>query len=56
MWPSTLSIYKDNYSSKKEYQQALAEARAHYGYEVRVSGGYMFFEYVTDYETWKRQK
>lgn len=56
MWPQQLSVLRSNYTTDDEYLQELADARKHYDYEVAVEGGYKFFEFYTDYETWTRQK
>ncbi len=55
-WPQRLFLYESNYPSDEEYQQELKEARSHYDFSEEVEGGYVFFEYRNDYDTWKAQK
>ena len=51
-----MSLFRDQFATEKEYRQAYREACQHYGFKVRVEGGWKFFEYETDYRTWKNQK
>lgn len=55
-YPQIMSIFKDDYPNYHAYYSALREARQHYGYSAKVEGGYKFFEFETDYTTWKNQK
>ncbi len=56
IWNNTMSLFRDQFATEKEYRQAYREACQHYGFKVRVEGGWKFFEYETDYRTWKNQK
>jgi hypothetical protein len=43
---------------RKELRRKLEKDNSELGYTVikKVTGGYMCFEYQTDYDTWKNQK
>lgn len=56
VWSNTCTIRRENYPSLKDYQQALKDCQQHYGYEIKVEGGWKFFEFETDYKTFKQQK
>jgi hypothetical protein len=56
IWTSTASLHREDFRAEKEYRDAIKEYSQHYGYKVRVEGGYKFFEFENDYRTWKNQK
>lgn len=55
-WDRTASVYRDDYRTEAEYRKAYQECNRHYGFKVRVDGGWKFFQYEDDYRTWKNQK
>jgi hypothetical protein len=55
-YPTTTSLNRDDYPSEAEYKKAYQDCCKHYGFKVRVDGGWRFFEFQIDYETWKNQK
>lgn len=55
-WPNTTSVFRDDYRTEAEYRKAYREADQHYGFKVRVEGGWKFFTFADDYDTWKHQK
>lgn len=56
IWDSQMSLYRDSFRTRAEYLEAKRECDQHYGYKMRVVGGWRYFEFATDYETAKRQK
>lgn len=56
VYPSCLTIGRDNYATEAEYRSAYRDCCKHYGYKARVDGGWRFFETETDFETWKKQR
>ena len=56
VYDSTCSILRHNYETEQEYQEERRDAEKHYGFKARVTGGWKFFAYETDYKTWKNQK
>jgi len=50
------SLNHDEFKTYYQYQKMFREYSAHYQYKVKVEGGWMFFEFLTDYETWLKQK
>ena len=56
IWNNTMSLQRDSYKSEKEYRDAYRAACKHYGWKVRVVGGWKFFQFATDYNIWKAAK
>jgi len=56
VWDSTCTIRRENYPKQSDYRQALIDCQKHYGYQIRIEGGWKFFEFEQDYETYKKQK
>ena len=52
----TTTLIRSDYRNLAEYRRVYRACCEHYAYKARVSGGWKFFEYITDYETWKKQK
>lgn len=52
----TTNLYRDLFASYREYLAAYRSACKHYGYKARVFGGWKFFAYSNDYDTWMNQK
>lgn len=55
IWDSSMSLFRDDFTTSG-YKQAYRDCCQHYGYKARVCGGWIFWEFVTDYLTWKNQK
>lgn len=53
---SKYMITPEQYSSNREYEQAVKGAKAREEKVVKVEGGYMVFETAEDYRIWKNQK
>lgn len=53
---NTVSIFRDDYKSHKEYLKRFQELCHLYDFKVQLIGGWMFFRYGTDYQTWLNQK
>lgn len=51
-----ISLYRDCYAKQADYLKDYWDYNNHYGYKVRVVGGWKFFEFEQDYKTWKNQK
>ena len=56
IYPSTMTLHRSDYPTKAEYITAYRDCNQHYGYKVRVFGGWKFFETATDMQTWKAQQ
>jgi hypothetical protein len=56
VWSSTASLFREDFGTEKEYRAAVKEYSQHYGFKSKVEGGYKFFEFESDYRTWKNQK
>ncbi len=52
----SVSIFRDDYEKRNEYIKDYRQLCTQYDFKVRVDGGWMFFEFVTDLLTWKNQK
>lgn len=52
----TMGIYRDDYNSRTVYLNAYRAACKEYEFKVRVEGGWKFFRYANDFQTWKNQK
>lgn len=50
-----MTIYRNDYTHF-EWVEIFNACRRHYGYKAPVVGGWKFFEFETDYRTWKNQK
>jgi hypothetical protein len=55
VYPQIVDIFREDYL-KSEYSAAFQDCNQHYGYKVRLDGGWRFFEFSQDYENWKKQK
>ena len=55
-WPQTTTLYHESFETYQEYIDTYHEFDAHYGFNARIDGGWMFFEFSTDYQTWRNQK
>jgi hypothetical protein len=55
VWNNTCTIFRSEYKTRKAYLIAYRECVANYGFKVRVTGGWKFFSFVTDYATYKKQ-
>jgi hypothetical protein len=55
-YPAIMSLHRDDYATEAEYRSAYRACCRHYGYKARVEGGWKFFEFEDDFETWKNQK
>lgn len=55
-YDNVCSIHRDEYKTRKDYINDYREHCKKYPFKVRVEGGWMFFAYADDYETWNRQK
>jgi len=55
-WSNTASLYRNDYRTEAEYKQAYQAYSKHYSFKARVEGGWKFFTYSNDYETWKNQR
>ncbi len=53
---NTATLYRDDFTSYRDYLAAYRSACKHYGYKARVYGGWKFFAYSNDYDTWMNQK
>jgi hypothetical protein len=47
---------RQDYKTQTEYRRDYQEANKHYGFKVKVDGGWIFFEFSTDYDIYKNQK
>ena len=56
IYPQTMSLFRDDFKNQSAYREALKDCKRHYSYKVRVGGGWKFFEFLNDLETWKKQK
>ena len=56
IYDNVCTVLRHNYETKKEYLSAYRVAEKHYGFKVRVDGGWKFFQFETDLKTWKGQK
>lgn len=56
IYSQTMTLSRDDFRTEAEYRKAYQDCNRHYGYKARVEGGWMFFEFGTDYQTWKKQK
>jgi len=56
LYPPSMTLYRDSFRTRQAYLEAYRDCVRHYGFKVRVVGGWRFFEFVTDYETWKNQR
>ena len=54
-FPTTMSISREDYTTY-EFRQLYQACNKHYGFKVRVEGGWKFFEFENDFLTWKNQK
>lgn len=54
--PQSITLFRADCRSRSAYRKAYREYCQHYGFKVRVCGGWLFFEYATDYQVWKSQK
>lgn len=51
-----ITIYQCQYNSYYAYSKAYKAHNKKYAFKVKLEGGWGFFEYATDYHTWKNQK
>ena len=54
-YPPKMTVTRDEYS-RKRYYDTYRDFCKHYGYKARVEGGWIFFENLDDFLTWKNQK
>lgn len=55
-YPQIMTLRSENFASQTEYRKAYRDCCQHYDFKNRVDGGWIFFEFVTDQDTWKRQR
>ena len=55
-YPSQMFLFRDSFRTRAEYLAAYQDCCKHYGFKARVNGGWKFFEFYTDFLTWKAQK
>ena len=55
-WDATMTLFRSDFRTAAEYRRAYRECVNHYGFKVRIEGGWQFFEFASDYATWKAQK
>jgi len=53
---NSVFVFRNDFSSRYAYLKAYREHNANYGFKSRVEGGWIFFEFATDYRTWKNQR
>jgi len=53
---NSITIFRDNYQSQKDYLKDFQDFCKYYGYKVKVFGGWKFFTFQQDYKIWKNQK
>lgn len=56
--PNMCSIHRDTceFNSRREYLKMYKYMCQRYSFKARVDGGWMFFKYANDYDTWRRQR
>ncbi len=54
-YETSTALYRDEFESRKTYLDAYHDFCRHYGFKARVTGGWMFFAFATDYNTWRNQ-
>ena len=57
--PDICGIYRDykgNFKSRREYLETYKFMCQYYSFKARVTDGWLFFRYSTDYDAWKNQK
>jgi len=55
-YPPTATLIRAEFENSREYRRYYQDYCKHYGFKARVEGGWRFFEFETDYRTWKNQK
>jgi len=56
MKSNTMSVYREDYATEREYRKAYQDADRQYSFKARVDGGWKFFAYSSDYDTWRGQR
>jgi len=53
---NTMNLYRDDYEPERAYYRAFKALDKHYGYKVGIEGGWKFFAYASDYDTFLAQR
>ena len=56
VWDPQMTLLRPLLGNVKDYYRRYRECCRHYGYKVRVNGGWKFFEFEDDYLNWRRQR
>ena len=56
IWATIFHLYRIHYRSRRVYLYDYRYLCKRYGFKARVFGGWIFFSYLTDYETFKKQR
>jgi len=56
MYETTTTLYRDGFATRRAYLDVYHDLCGHYGFKACVEGGWMFFEFSTDYNVWRNQR
>lgn len=55
-YEATTTLYYNDFQDRQDYLKAYHDLVKHYGFKTRVEGGWKFFEFESDYNTWCNQR
>jgi len=53
---NTTSLFRAEYKTRAAYLNAYRSCVKRYGFKARVGGGWKFFTFSSDYQTWRNQR